>query len=420
MRSTEVLQINTPPFQPSALSAAYADRCCAPPQPLPPAAARRPQRERLAALDPHFHCSVIGTCLPTAELRRLVPRHKDIDRDRASDLELHHAAVQLAGEDGAGAKALHKLLDERHAAAIRRQAGCDSAEALAELWREALRSGEIPGAYWALMTHPLATRALRNQAFGEVHMLSHLVGAANRADIRRLVALEQENAELREQVERQQNRLREVHVERHETVGHLSRQLVELTARLQREPAGGGAAAATELTLLRHRLHEREQQVALQTSRREQAEQTAAATAQKAERLGAELEGAVALLESLHGELHSLERQLAAQAGDELRPMAAWSGRRVLYVGGRPSSNATLRELCRRAGIELVLHDGGIEDRKGLLAAAVPGSDVVLFPVDCVDHDSMSRLKRLCAQHGVPYKPLRTAGVASVVAALSG
>src|SRR5215468_4402580 len=34
------------------------------------------------------------------------------------------------------------------------------------------------------------------KAFGDVHMLSHMVGAANRADIRRLCRLEEENAAL--------------------------------------------------------------------------------------------------------------------------------------------------------------------------------------------------------------------------------
>ena len=47
------------------------------------------------------------------------------------------------------------------------------------------------------MTHPAATDALVREIFGEVHMLSHLVGAANRADIRRLADLEAENDRLR-------------------------------------------------------------------------------------------------------------------------------------------------------------------------------------------------------------------------------
>src|SRR5262245_26838094 len=32
-----------------------------------------PRRTRLAELDQHVHCSVIGTCLTTHELRRLIP-----------------------------------------------------------------------------------------------------------------------------------------------------------------------------------------------------------------------------------------------------------------------------------------------------------------------------------------------------------
>jgi hypothetical protein len=59
------------------------------------------------------------------------------------------------------------------------------------------------------------------------------------------------------------------------------------------------------------------------------------------------------------------------------------------------------------------VHDGGVEDRKGMLAALIPGADMVVFPVDCIDHDSMNTLKRVCDRHQVAYYPLRTASVAS-------
>ena len=48
-----------------------------------------------------------------------------------------------------------------------------------------------------------------HDAFGEVHMLSHLGVAANRADIMRLQLLEAENAALAETVARQQAQLRD-------------------------------------------------------------------------------------------------------------------------------------------------------------------------------------------------------------------
>ncbi len=78
------------------------------------------KRARLSELDSHLHCSIICTCLSTGELRKLVPKFADLDRYHVSDLEIHHAAVELAIQGGTAAKALHKALDERYAGAIRR------------------------------------------------------------------------------------------------------------------------------------------------------------------------------------------------------------------------------------------------------------------------------------------------------------
>ena len=58
-------------------------------------------------------------------------------------------------------------------------------------------------------------------------MLSHLVGAANRADIRRLRELEAEKGALTEKLQRQQQQLREGFTSRDETI----RQLNALLAR---------------------------------------------------------------------------------------------------------------------------------------------------------------------------------------------
>ena len=76
-------------------------------------------------------------------------------------------------------------------------------------------------------------------------MLSHLVGAANRADIRRLAALEEENAALRDKVERQQQRLHEAVTSRDATI----RQLGGLAAGRVAQAAAGGDDA---LSGLRH------------------------------------------------------------------------------------------------------------------------------------------------------------------------
>jgi hypothetical protein len=58
------------------------------------------------------------------------------------------------------------------------------------------KQGNIPGAYWAALTHPATTQDIVTRIFAGVHMLSHVVGTANRADIRRLQQLEAGNAAL--------------------------------------------------------------------------------------------------------------------------------------------------------------------------------------------------------------------------------
>src|SRR5262249_51923808 len=94
------------------------------------------------------------------------------------------------------------------------------------------------------------------------------------------------------------------------------------------------------------------------------------------------------------------------------------AGLTLLYVGGRPSSMPAIRDFVSRQGGELLPHDGGIQSRKGLLAAQPPKADLVVFPVDCIDHDSALNLKRLCEKHQREFLALRSASLASFAAAL--
>ena len=77
-----------------------------------------------------------------------------------------------------------------------------------------------------------------------------------------------------------------------------------------------------------------------------------------------------------------------------------------------------MRAVAERAGATFLHHDGGIEERGGLLPGLVSRADAVLFPVDCISHAAMSLVKRLCQQGGKPFLPLRSAGLAPFCAAL--
>jgi hypothetical protein len=161
--------------------------------------------------------------------------------------------------------------------------------------------------------------------------------------------------------------------------------------------------------------------LATEESRCRQAENAAAAARAEAHWLRQELEHLRRHAALLGRELAAAEIQLLEDgaATAESEQTQSLHGRRVLYVVGRPSSMPAIRAWVQRHGGEFQRHDGGLENRKGLLESALAWAALVLFPVDCIDHDAVARLKRLCTKQGTPYIPLRNASVASFAAAIA-
>ncbi len=368
------------------------------------------QRTKLWELNGSVHCSIIGTCLTTSELRRAMAKVTPTDVSHVSDHDLHSRAVGLCGQHNASSKLLQKALDHRHETVIRRFARLQGEAAVMQAWAEARRAGDIPGAYWAALTHPDVGHAGLRQAFGDVHMLSHLVGAANRADIRRLTALEEENAALRAKVERQQARLHEAVASRDATIGRLSEfaaHQVNATAK----PDDDDALAA-----FRHLVADLQGRLARETTRRERLEQRFADSVEAGQSCERRAREAEAQRAAMQRELMALERQ------DAFDPAAASPGlpaQRILYVGGRPGCTEQIRTSLEAAGGALLCHDGGRHDHPSLLPGLISQADRVAFPVDCVSHDAALMVKRVCRQLGKPWLPLRSSGLGSFLAALS-
>lgn len=396
--------------------------------PLPPALVVRAEdpepagparRTKIWEFNTNLHCSIIGTCLTNAELRQVFAKLGRKEIASASEHDLHASGVVLAGKHHDGAKLLHKALDRRHRVAINQFERAKSIGEVRALWQDAMQRGEIPGAYWAALTHPATNDALVRDIFSEVHMLSHLVGAANRADIRRLRQLEAENAELDTKISRQQHQLRDAIVARDAAIREL-RGMLGAHIQNERESAAErylnpgsviGMALAADL----------KRRLAIAERRRERAEQQLeeSRSALSAER-GIHAEAARREFE-IRRELEAMEASFAAL--DEADSTAGKTIRRLdvtlLYVGGRQAQIGHLRALAERSGAVFLHHDGGVEERGGRLPGLVSRADAVLFPVDCISHDAMLRVKQLCQQTGKPFLPLRGAGLAPFCAALS-
>jgi hypothetical protein len=381
-----------------------------------------PRRKRLWELDPTLHCSIIGTCLTQGELReilRRIARAERLDVAALSDHDLHSLGVRLAERRDGPGRLLHKALDRRHATAIRQFASARDEKALEGQWRAALASGAIPGAYWSVLTHPRSSKRLVIRAFGEVHMLSHLVGASNRVDIRRLTVLEEENARLHAELSAQRRHARHALAERDARLRELEAQLQSLSAALA---ASAPTAAASPESAASERLAVLEARLAKEIERRAMAEERcheaqAELAAERERRSAAGVECA-----SLGAEATALQQQLQTLLGEpgapEGSPSLRLDGARVLVVGARPAQIAHWRALAERCGGEFLHHDGGIDDNITGLPGLVSRADLVLLPADCVSHEAMWSAKRLAAQLGKPFRPMRTASLAAFTRAL--
>jgi Uncharacterized protein conserved in bacteria (DUF2325) len=382
-------------------------------------AAATPRRTRIWEFGTNLHCSIVGTCLSTAELRHVVDKLKISGAATASDHELHSVGVMLAGHREGGARFLQKALDRRHRSAIARCASAKETADLLALWEESLRQGDIPGAYWAVLTHPMTTEAVVKRVFGDVHMLSHLVGAANRADIRRLRQLEQENAALLAKIERQQRQLRDGFAVRDQSIRRLNEMLLQQDGKQpdqsdSRERPDDIETADNLIRDLQKRLAREIASGDRMARRFNEASALSSAKDRTLQRLKEELEATqheLALVESHLDEV-------VGQPRPDPEMVLNLSGITLLYVGGRANQIPRLKALVERAGARFLHHDGGLEQNVGLLPSLVSRADHVTFPVDCVSHDAAAMIKRLCRQTGRPYQPLRSASLACLLSVL--
>ncbi|MFU2210906.1 DUF2325 domain-containing protein [Solidesulfovibrio sp. C21] len=415
-----------------------------------------------------FACPIVGTCLTVSELRRICRKCGDAVPDEASDYDAHVFLVgQAQVPGGAPAKYLQRFLDKKYRKDLRAFLRVDDPESLRRLWRERADAGDVPGPFWAIMSHPGVPQELLREVYGEVHMLSHRVGAANRADLSRLTWLEEKLSEAAASLEEQKTVLRQAvgvwkgrcreameelagERRRRQAVERerislkaaiensavaavrrdrdvLSRELAKTAERLEATEAEAGRQALAlekmhaELTDLRRDLADRDSEVtALEASLFVALGDAAAAHAAHAEHH----QGESAALDAEHVcpcreqglPEGSCGGNCPCRAG-EAHPGLA--GKRVLYVGGRCSLVAHYKLLAAKFGCELVHHDGGREQSAHRLWELLGAADAVVCPVDCVSHEACSLVKQACRGCLKPLILARSSGLSSLARSLT-
>jgi hypothetical protein len=387
-------------------------------------------RRKLWDIPHRYHCPIIGTCLTVDELRRIADRTAARPDRALGDFDIHVSFVAAAAEKNALSLATHKAIEKKYAASVRRYAKARDADALIALWRESLATGETPGGLWALMTHPRADQKVLTLAYEEIHMLSHQIGAGQRADLKRLAETRGQLDQLQRDFDALYTRTRQHAEAREARIRELEASLATResecadlragTLELREQLAANGIRdlqeksslharkiedLVTELTRMRHE-HEVLQCAYMEAQQNadasEQARRAAEAECRAAERL---------LAQTLSDQCEGCESQECSRRSN-------LDGRLVLCVGGRKQLVDQYRAMVSGCNGQFDHHDGGLEDSQHRLDAMLASADIVICATDYVSHGAYYRTKRFCKRYGKPHALLGNSGVSAFALAI--
>lgn len=387
-----------------------------------------PRRKKIWELSTRWHCPLLGTCLPVAEMRKLAARAQ-FDEREMSDYTLHTVMVGSCDSRSEITDLIQRYFEKRHAAAVQRFSRAKDADAVLALWREALQSGnEIAGALWAAWSHADLDAETGAEIYGDIHMLSHQDGAAVRADLRRLEQLKQENHSLRNDAAAYKMGLSIAQREKDKTVADLQRRLTDAEQR-----AGLLGYRELELVKTREAMKDYERlygRAAAMQERIETLEERNAENARRAAALATELNETQ---DSLAATEAALEMALGIGIGNggcdgiagtggcgrTCPAEAQLAGRCVLCIGGRTGLVDGYRRLVETQGGRFLHHDGGQEESLHRIDAALSAADAVVCQTGCVSHAAYHRLKDACKKLGKPCVFVQSPGVGSFARGLT-
>jgi len=391
------------------------------------------RRRKLWELEERLHCPVVGTCLNLDDLKKVARREgfsgKDFDHYR-----LHVEAVSASCTRNSTAKAMHKLLERKYARWVKLFDKARTDEDVRKLWDEHLDRGEVAGPMWAALTHKAIGKETSRQIYGEVHMLSHQVGAGLAADARRLGFLEGEVVRLQNESRQYMHRSSQMLGERAAQINALEEQNRQRVKALEEMSAWKSRAEALESGQTMIDMGRRLLLLEATNAKLEDALRQARGQVEQIGQLTSENARLKKELASLTMERDVMERLLlsentesgsesesgrAACDGDCDHCQDQLNGRCILCVGGRTTLLPQYRELARRLGVRLIHHDGGQEEAMSRLPDLLAASDAVICPTDCVSHNAYYLLKRHCKTYNKPCIMTRSSSVAGIAAALS-
>ncbi len=366
-------------------------------------AVRSPRGKRISLHElGSWCCSILGTCLTHEDLIAVARKwNVNISAD-ARMFDVHGFFVQEAGKQGDISRALQKLLDNRYQGFVRRIAKVKDYEAQVAFWNTSVNDGFVAGAYWALVSHTHVSQELQSRVFGEVHMMSHLLGGSAQRIVGAAAEMQTELTSLERRQERWSAQTKRAIARRDSRISELEDTLEELRKKLLHAEQNIGTADKTLVDRSAKLLLKRER--ALIASR----------TKNRA------LEAELAALRQHHLAVRNRSARPSEVAPAPAHiPKRGLCGKAVLYLGGRADNIVHMRKVAEQQDVEFLHHDGGMEQSHQMIGELVEKCDAVVCPINCINHQACLKAKRLCKRLNKPFMPVATTGQSSFSKALS-
>ena len=377
-------------------------------------------RTKLWELDHIYHCAVIGTCLTLAEVKKILHALK-INFNQYKAYDIHTNVVTLAGNNNFCSKKIQNYLDKKFSVAIKKTRKMDAFELKIE-WSRVLKTGDFLGTFWALISHPETDEALRKIFYGDVHMLSHLSGASNRVDLKRLNQLEKEKIDLSQEYAHKEKKYTAIKCTEFQQTDkiNLQEQLIASlkhetqSLKLKNSQLNQSNDSAQRVELIAQLDKQKNKLIAQENQLQKYRDNTHQLTEdiQCLKNQHAIFLSDIAVYKE---EVNYLQYQLNQEPRNQCQfKKYNLCGQCVLYVGGKQNLIPHYRKLIEDQAGVFLHHDGGGERTTQNLSDSLSQADIVVFPSDCISHDAYWKIKRVCKKQKKPYKYINSAGLGSL------
>lgn len=387
---------------------------------------KKSERSKFWELDHIYHCAVIGTCLSLAEVKKLL-HSLQINCSQWTAYDIHTTTVTMVACNDFRSKKVQRYLDKKFSTVIQKTKKMN-AKALRDEWKSVLNSGDLVATFWAIVTHPEANSTMRRDVYGDIHMLSHLSGASNRVDLKRLNQIERELVQLTREISFEQTKndrlknesfqLKKIINDLEHAASDLKQQLSALQADnmmlVQLQNTKKYQTLNLQLEKLNRKMNVQAKEINSEKKNREESDYLVAQLKNKQLANTSEIsiykEEVIYLQSLLNKQKKSNYCQFKKQN---------LCGQCVLYVGGKKSLIPYYRELIEESAGIFLHHDGGQEKNTQDLSHLLSRADIVLFPSDCISHDAYWKIKRSCKKQQKQYEYLNSPGLCSLSSMLN-